>query len=115
MIIYCHRVKDCSKLYFNFRSGLGDGFTEPLDAPDLYRFRLVDMFSSRTDKSVKSQIVEYFGRDSCLRILIATVAFGMGLDCPDVRQVIHLGAPDNIEGYVQSVAYLNPGQPGPVP
>jgi len=59
------------------------------------------MFSSRTDKSVKSQIVEYFGRDSCLRIVIATVAFGMGLDCPDVRQVIHLGALDNIEGYIQ--------------
>jgi len=29
-----------------------------------------------------------------LRILIATVAFGMGIDCLNVHQVLHLGAPD---------------------
>ena len=101
MIIYCRRFEECSKLYLYFRSGLEDGFTEPIDAPDLCRFRLVDMYTSCTDKSVKSQIIEQFSRDSCLRIVIATVAFGMGLDCPDVREVIHLGAPDNIEGYIQ--------------
>ena len=33
--------------------------------------------------------------------MIATVAFGMGIDCPDVCQVIHFGSPYNIEEYVQ--------------
>ena len=42
-----------------------------------------------------------FTRKSCLRVVIATVAFGMGIDCPDVRQVIHIGAPSDIESYVQ--------------
>jgi len=70
MIIYCRRIEDCSKLYSYFRSGLEDGFIEPLDAPDLCRFQLLDMFTGRTDKSVKSQIIEYFGRNSCLRIVI---------------------------------------------
>ena len=101
MIIYSRRYDECNKLYLYFRSALEDGFTEPPDAPDLCRFRLVDKFTSCIVKSVKSQIIEYFGKDSCLRIVIATVAFGMGLDCPDVRQVIHLGASDNIEGYIQ--------------
>jgi len=98
MIIYCRKVEDCSMLYAYFQSGLGDGFTEPPDAPDLCRFRLVDMFTSRIDKSVKSQIIKYFERGSCLRVVIATIAFSMGLDCPDVRQVIHLGTPDNLKG-----------------
>ena len=29
------------------------------------------------------------------------VAFGMGLDCTDVCQVIHVGAPDDMESYIQ--------------
>ena len=80
---------------------MGKWFKEPTDAPDLSRFRLVEMFTSCTDKEVKSQIIESFSRNLPLRIVCATVAFGMGLDCPDVRQIIHLGAPDTIESYIQ--------------
>ena len=32
---------------------------------------------------------------------MATVAFGMGLDCPNVRRVIHFGPPSDIEEYLQ--------------
>ena len=42
-----------------------------------------------------------FTTQSSLRIVIATVAFGMGIDCPDVRQIIHWGIPADAEMYVQ--------------
>ena len=29
------------------------------------------------------------------------MAFGMGVDCPNIRQIIHVGLPDDISSYVQ--------------
>ncbi len=44
---------------------------------------------------------DLFTRESHLRIVIATIVFGMGVDLPDIRQVIHVGTPDDVESYIQ--------------
>ncbi|SMN01812.1 ATP-dependent DNA helicase RecS (RecQ family) [uncultured Candidatus Thioglobus sp.] len=104
IIIFCERIMLCSTLYEFFRSGLGECFTEPVDAPDLSRFRLVEMFSSCTPDSVRRQIIKSFCTPSAsLRVVCATIAFGMGVDCPDVRQVITFGIPEDVETYIQQI------------
>ena len=42
---------------------------------------------------------------SKLRLIIATTAFGMGADCPDIRRIIHWGIPTTLEEYLQEAGW----------
>ena len=102
IIIYCRRIETCGDLYDFFKDELGDSFLTPPDAPDQSQFRLVDMFTGSTDEEVKSQIITSFSDPAApLRVVCATSAYGMGVDCPDVREVIHFGVPGDTESYIQ--------------
>lgn len=52
------------------------------------------------DKDDRTKVQDDFvsGR---VRVVCATNAFGMGIDVPDIRTVVHLGVPGSIESYVQ--------------
>ena len=101
-MIFCSTLDSCSKVYKFFKQGLGNEVSEPMSLPHIPKYRIMDMYTSCTTHDIKASIIKTFGQvDGKLRLLIATVAFGMGLDCPNVRRIIHWGPPSNIESYIQ--------------
>lgn len=54
------------------------------------------------DPERRSEVQDAFLSGEC-RVVVATVAFGMGVDKPDVRLVVHADLPGSLEAYAQEV------------
>lgn len=84
VIIYCFSRKD----------------TEGL-AEDLCREGFpARAYHAGLSREIRKETQEKFIRDE-IPIIVATIAFGMGIDKPDVRLVAHMDLPKSIEGYYQ--------------
>jgi ATP-dependent DNA helicase RecQ len=83
-IIYCLSRKSTELLADNLKD---EGF-----AAEAYHAGLTN------EKKAKNQ--EAFLRDD-VKIIVATIAFGMGINKSNVRYVVHMDLPKNIEGYYQ--------------
>jgi bloom syndrome protein len=84
-IIYCHSRDDCQKVS-QFLSGW---------------FSVNFYHAGLSDKERTHIQNEWFIGN--IKIIVATVAFGMGIDKPDVRFVIHYKMPKSIENYYQEI------------
>jgi RecQ family ATP-dependent DNA helicase len=59
-------------------------------------------FHAGLDKEERITIQENYMNDK-YKCIVATIAFGMGINKSDVRTVIHYGCPQNIESYYQEI------------
>ena len=101
-VIYVRKYRDCSRIYLLLKKMLGEDIIEPPGYPNVAKFRLIDIFSSVMTSDKKDHVLKLFSESgSILRLLIATTSFGMGIDCQDIRRIIHWGAPSTLEEYAQ--------------
>uniref|UniRef100_A0A1X7UDJ2 DNA 3'-5' helicase n=1 Tax=Amphimedon queenslandica TaxID=400682 RepID=A0A1X7UDJ2_AMPQE len=64
---------------------------------------LLTCFFKGTDSDVKSTIIDNFTKQPCLRIVICTDPFGMGIDFKNVIYKIYYGVPNDMETYVPQI------------
>ena len=75
--------------------------TESL-ANELGAYHPAAAYHAGLDAERRKQVQEEFQAGK-LEIIVATIAFGMGIDKPDVRTVIHTALPGSIEAYYQEI------------
>tara|TARA_Y100000034_G_scaffold134997_1_gene205206 strand:+ start:1 stop:1947 length:1947 start_codon:yes stop_codon:yes gene_type:complete len=85
-IIYCFSRKDTEKIAQRLKE---NGF-EALP------------YHAGLSNNIRKQNQELFTKDK-VNIIVATIAFGMGIDKPDVRLIIHHTFSKSIEGYYQEI------------
>ena len=83
-IIYCLSRKKVEEL------------AEILQANDIQ----AKAYHAGMDSAMRSQTQDDFIMEK-IDVIVATIAFGMGIDKPDVRYVIHYDIPKSLEGYYQ--------------
>ena len=83
-IIYCLSRKECETTSETLRSiGVQSQF-----------------FHAELDQGIRSNIQDRWQNEQ-IKVICATIAFGMGVDKPNVRYVIHLTAPKTLESFYQ--------------
>lgn len=101
-VIYVRTYANCINIYMQLKSKMKNDFTEPKGYPNMSGFRMVDMYTRVLTTPKKEEVITSFSNTkSTIRVVIATTAFGMGIDIPDIRQIIHWGLPATLEEYVQ--------------
>ncbi|MBR3303876.1 MAG: RecQ family ATP-dependent DNA helicase [Bacteroidales bacterium] len=83
-IVYCRERKRCEQIAdFLRNSGIS-----------------ADFYHAGLGKETRSQRQDSWMRGQT-KVIVATNAFGMGIDKPDVRLVVHIDMPDSLEAYFQ--------------
>lgn len=69
----------------------------------------VDYFHAGLDAGTRSEVYERF-KKGALEVLVATKAFGMGMDIPHIHWAVHLVPPSFLEDYLQEVGRIGRGE-----
>jgi len=90
-VLFCRTHQGCADVFVGIRKLLGAQITEPAGLPmNLVKFRLIDIFTAGSKAEIKKTIVtEFCCNDTKLHLIIATSAFGLGVDCADIARIIH--------------------------
>ncbi|XP_067009725.2 ATP-dependent DNA helicase Q4 [Anabrus simplex] len=102
IIVYCTRREECERLAVLIRTCLQD-FKKPQVKKTQRRISWnAEPYHAGLSAARRKSVQKAF-MSGQLRIVVATVAFGMGINKSDIRGIIHYNMPRNFESYVQEV------------
>ena len=92
---YCRKIKNSAIVYVRSRRK-----SEELSKYLLKNGLKATFYHGGIDQKAKSERLNLWLQDK-VKIMVATNAFGMGIDKPDVELVVHYQIPDSVENYFQ--------------
>jgi len=100
-IIYCPSISACNEVYGYLQNSLrADGYKD--GKLNSFSHRLYNVYFANVGPTTKKHIQDSFpSSDSVIRVLIATIAFGIGVDVPDISRVVHWGLSKNALSFWQ--------------
>ena len=101
-ILFCRSLQHCATFFVTMKRLLGKNLTEPPGIRPTVGVCLVDVFTSVSTNEMREVLLKEICKpNTTLRLLIATTAFGLGVDCPDIERVVNYGSPRTLEELVQ--------------
>ena len=93
-ILFCRTYKDSATLFELLILELESSGVLITSTESGQTLRICEKFTACSSPNTKGKIIASFTHpNGIVRIVVATVAFGMGLDSPNVRTMIHWGSP----------------------
>ena len=101
-LVYAQSITQVCDIYEAIKTELGiDAYHERQPTASN---RLISMFHGSIGKGLLDFTLQMFRKkDSTLRVLICTIAFGMGIEIPDIRHVIHWGKSKSLTEHWQEI------------
>ncbi|XP_067026602.1 bifunctional 3'-5' exonuclease/ATP-dependent helicase WRN-like [Acropora muricata] len=100
-VIYSN-LQVCGECFSVFDRYLGEEQYTPIGSLHFAKNRLFAQFHANYPEKEKNDILdELLKGPGKIRVLFVTIAFGIGVDCPRIREVVHIGVPNTMEEYFQ--------------
>jgi ATP-dependent DNA helicase RecQ len=96
IVRFIHQHKNKSGIIYTLNRKTTEDLAEMLQANDIKAVA----YHAGLDAKLRAQRQDQFLNED-VHVIVATIAFGMGIDKPDVRFVIHYNIPKSIENYYQ--------------
>ena len=97
-------LETISDWFLHFTKEMGKEQYFPTSAEPLTKNRLFSQYHAQYPEHERKRIVdELVNGTSTHRVLFVTVAFGIGIDCDNIRKIVHIGVPYTMEEYSQEV------------